>query len=41
MKLFNGKEVIAKPYQDEDAEDIVSLIIRNYYSGRVLSKKGI
>ena len=30
MKLLNGKEIIAKPYQDQDAEEIVSLIIRNF-----------
>lgn len=30
MKLLNGKEVIAKPYQEEDAEEIVNLIIRNF-----------
>lgn len=30
MKLANGTEVIIKPYQDEDAEEIVSLIIRNF-----------
>lgn len=30
MKLENGTEVIAKPYQDEDVEEIVNLIIRNF-----------
>ena len=30
MKLANGTAVIVKPYQDEDAEEIVSLIIRNF-----------
>lgn len=30
MKLANGTRVIAKPYQDEDAEEIVHLIIRNF-----------
>ena len=30
MKLLNGTEVIAKPYQEEDAEEIVNLIIRNF-----------
>lgn len=30
MKLANGTTVIAKPYQDEDAEEIVNLIIRNF-----------
>lgn len=30
MKLSNGTTVIAKPYQHEDAEEIVKLIIRNF-----------
>ncbi len=30
MKLENGTKVIAKPYQDEDAKEIVNLIIRNF-----------
>lgn len=30
MKLLNGNEIIAKPYQEEDAEEIVNLIIRNF-----------
>lgn len=30
MKLLNGKEVIVKPYQEEDADEIVDLIIRNF-----------
>ncbi len=30
MKLANGTTVIAKPYQDEAAEEIVHLIIRNF-----------
>lgn len=30
MKLANGMEVIARPYQEEDAEEIVQLIIRNF-----------
>jgi len=30
MKLANGTEVIAKPYQEENAEEIVKLIIRNF-----------
>lgn len=30
MKLANGTTVIAKPYQDEDAKEIVNLIIRNF-----------
>lgn len=30
MKLANGTTVIAKPYQDGDAEEIVHLIIRNF-----------
>lgn len=29
MKLPNGTEVIAKPYQEEDAEEFLNLIIRN------------
>ena len=30
MKLANKTEVIAKPYREENAEDIVNLIIRNF-----------
>ena len=30
MKLANGTTVIAKPYQDENAKEIVNLIIRNF-----------
>lgn len=30
MKLLNGNEVIAKPYQKEGAEEIVNLIVRNF-----------
>ena len=30
MKLVNGTEVIVKPYQEEDAKEIVNLIIRNF-----------
>lgn len=30
MKLANGTEVIAKPYQEENAEEIVRLIVRNF-----------
>ena len=30
MKLSNGTEVIAKPYQKEDTEEIVRLIHRNF-----------
>jgi len=30
MRLANGTEVIARPYQKENAEDIVNLIIRNF-----------
>ena len=30
MKLTNGTEVIVKPYQEENAEEIVNLIIRNF-----------
>lgn len=30
MKLLNGNEVIAKPYQEEGAEEIVNLIVRNF-----------
>lgn len=30
MKLSNGSEVIVKPYQEEDAEEIVNLITRNF-----------
>lgn len=30
MKLLNGNEVIVKPYQKEDAEEIVNLIVRNF-----------
>ena len=30
MKLSNGTEVIAKPYQKEGAEEIVNLIVRNF-----------
>ena len=29
MKLANGTEIIVKPYQEENAEEIVNLIIRN------------
>lgn len=30
MKLANGTEVTAKPYREEDAEEIVRLILRNF-----------
>lgn len=30
MKLANGSDVIVKPYQEENAEEIVNLIIRNF-----------
>lgn len=30
MKLANGTEVIARAYREEDAEEIVKLIIRNF-----------
>lgn len=30
MKLANGTEVIAKPYEEDNAEEIVRLIIRNF-----------
>lgn len=30
MKLSNGTEVIIKPFCEEDAEEIVRLIIRNF-----------
>ena len=30
MKLSNGTEVIVKPYREEDAEEIVNLIMRNF-----------
>ncbi len=30
MKLSNGTEVIIKPYREEDAEEIVNLILRNF-----------
>ncbi len=30
MRLLNGKKVIAKPYQEENAEEIVHLIVRNF-----------
>lgn len=30
MKLSNGSEIIAKPYREEDAEEIVNLILRNF-----------
>ena len=30
MKLANGTEVIVKPYREENAEEIVNLIIRNF-----------
>ncbi len=30
MKLSNGTEVIIKPYQEEDAEEVVRLIHRNF-----------
>lgn len=30
MKLLNGNEIIAKSYREEDAEEIVNLIIRNF-----------
>lgn len=29
MKLSNGNEIIVKPYQEKDAEEIVNLMIRN------------
>lgn len=30
MKLSNGNEIIVRPYREEDAEEIVKLIIRNF-----------
>lgn len=30
MKLANGTEVVVKPYREENAEEIVALIIRNF-----------
>ena len=30
MKLSNGTEVIIQPYREEDAEEIVNLILRNF-----------
>lgn len=30
MKLSNGIEIIVRPYREEDAEEIVKLIIRNF-----------
>ncbi len=30
MELLNGKKVIAKPYKEEDTEEIVNLILRNF-----------
>ena len=30
MKLANGTELIVKPYREENAEEIVTLIIRNF-----------
>lgn len=30
MRLLNGKEVIAKPYKEDDAKEIVNLILRNF-----------
>ena len=30
MKLSNGREVIARRYQEQDAEAIVNLIRRNF-----------
>ena len=30
MKLSNGTEVVTQPYREEDAEEIVNLIIRNF-----------
>lgn len=30
MKLANGAEVTVRPYQDNDAEEIVQLIVRNF-----------
>lgn len=30
MKLLNGTEVIIKSYKEENAEEIVNLIIRNF-----------
>lgn len=30
MKLADGTEIIVKPYREEDAEEIVRLIIRNF-----------
>ncbi len=30
MKITNGTEVIVKPYQEENAEEIVKLIMRNF-----------
>lgn len=30
MKLENGTQVLVKPYQEQDAEEIVRLIIRNF-----------
>ena len=30
MELLNGNEVIVRPYQEKDAEEIVNLIVRNF-----------
>ncbi len=30
MKLLNGKGVVTKPYKEEDTEEIVNLILRNF-----------
>ena len=30
MKLENGTQVFVKPYQEQDAKEIVQLIIRNF-----------
>ena len=37
MILLNGTGIIAKPYQEEDAEEIVNLIIRNMTGAEALS----
>ena len=37
MILLNGTEIIVKPYQEEDAEEIVNLIIRNMTGAEALS----
>lgn len=40
MKLLNGNEVIAKPYQEEGAEEIVNLIVRNFKEVNVKVMRG-